>query len=49
MPSMNGGQLLDRVKTVNPSVKGILMSAFEMHDDIFKGCQSIDKFLSKTD
>jgi DNA-binding NtrC family response regulator len=47
MPSMNGAQLLDKVKMVNPDVKGILMSAFEMHDDLFKECHSIDKFLSK--
>jgi DNA-binding NtrC family response regulator len=47
MPSMNGGQLLDKIKTVNPDVKGILMSAFEIHDDIFKECRSIDKFMSK--
>ena len=47
MPSMNGAQLLDKIKEINPNVKPILVSAFEMHDDLFKDCHSIDKFLSK--
>ena len=47
MPSMNGAQLLEKVKDVNPEVKRILISAFEIHDDLFKDCQSIDKFLPK--
>ena len=47
MPSMNGAQLLDKIKEINPNVKRILVSAFEMHDDLFKDCHSIDKFLSK--
>jgi DNA-binding NtrC family response regulator len=47
MPSMNGAELLDRVKEIKPDVKRILVSAFEMHDDLFKDCHSIDEFLSK--
>ena len=47
MPSMNGVQLLDKIKEINPNVKRILVSAFEKHDDLFKDCHSIDKFLSK--
>ena len=47
MPSMNGAQLLDKIKEINPNVKRILVSAFEKHDDLFKDCHSIDKFLSK--
>ena len=47
MPSMNGAQLLDKIKEINPNVKRILVSAFEMNDDLFKDCHSIDKFLSK--
>ena len=35
MPSMNGVQLLDKVKEINPDVKRILVSAFDMHDDLF--------------
>ena len=47
MPSMNGVELLDKVREINPDVKRILVSAFEMNDDLFKDCHSIDKFLSK--
>ena len=47
MPSMNGVQLLDKVKETNPDVKRILVSAFDMHDDLFTNCHSIDIFLSK--
>jgi response regulator RpfG family c-di-GMP phosphodiesterase len=44
MPSMNGAELLDKV---NPDVKRILVSAFDMHDDLFTNCRSINIFLSK--
>ena len=47
MPSMNGVELLDKVREINPDVKRILVSAFEMNDDLFKDCHSIDEFLSK--
>ncbi len=47
MPSMNGVQFLDKVKKVNPEVKRILISAFDIDDDLFKVCHSIDKFLPK--
>ena len=47
MPSMNGAELLDKVREINPDVKRILISAFEMHDNLFKDCHSIDEFLSK--
>ena len=47
MPLMNGAQFLDKVKAVNPEVKRILISAFEIDDDLFKDCHSIDKFLPK--
>ena len=47
MPSMNGNQLLDKIKEINPNVKRILVSAFEIRDDLFRDCHSIDKFLSK--
>jgi DNA-binding NtrC family response regulator len=47
MPSMNGAELLDRVKEIKPDVKRILVSAFEMYDDSFKDCHSIDQFLPK--
>ena len=47
MPSMNGVEPLDKVKETNPDVKRILVSAFDMHDDLFTNCHSIDIFLSK--
>jgi two-component SAPR family response regulator len=47
MPLMNGVQFLDKVKAVNPEVKRILISAFDVDDDLFKDCHSIDKFLPK--
>jgi len=47
MPSMNGVELLDKVREINPDVKRILVSAFEMNDDLFKDCHTIDEFLSK--
>ena len=46
MPLMNGAQLLDRMKIINPEVKGILMTAFNVHDDFFES-HNFDKFLSK--
>jgi response regulator RpfG family c-di-GMP phosphodiesterase len=47
MPSLNGAQFLDKIKEVNPEVKRILISAFDIDDDLFKDCHSIDKFLPK--
>lgn len=47
MPLMNGAEFLDKVKAVNPEVKRILISAFEINDDLFNDCHSIDKFLAK--
>jgi CheY-like chemotaxis protein len=47
MPSMNGVQFLDKVKEVNPEVKRIMISAFEIDDDLFMDSNSIDKFLPK--
>ena len=47
MPFMDGIQFLDEVKEVEPNVKRILISAFDIEDEIFKGCNTIDKFLTK--
>ena len=47
MPSMTGVEFLDQVKKISPDVKRILVSAFDMQDDLFKECQCIDRFLSK--
>jgi response regulator RpfG family c-di-GMP phosphodiesterase len=47
MPSMNGIELLNKVKEINPGVARMLISAFEIQDEIFKNAQCIDKFLQK--
>jgi two-component SAPR family response regulator len=46
MPELNGVQLLNMVKQVNKSVKTILISAFEVQDQMFD-CNCIDKLLQK--
>jgi len=44
---MNGAEFLDRINEVQPGVKRILVSAFEMNDELFHNCHSIDTFLLK--
>ena len=36
MPGMNGIELLTRIKEIDGSVERVLISAFEIGDDIFK-------------
>jgi two-component SAPR family response regulator len=47
MPIMNGVELLKRVKDINPDVKTLLISAFELNDDLFGECSCVDKVLQK--
>lgn len=47
MPSMDGAELLKKVKTINPYVKTISISAFQVSDGVFHDCDCIDKFLQK--
>ncbi len=47
MPSMNGIELLNKVKEIDGGVSRILISAFEIQDEIFKSAKCIDKFLQK--
>ena len=47
MPSMNGIELLNKVKEIDGDVSRILISAFEIQDEIFKSTKCIDKFLQK--
>jgi DNA-binding NtrC family response regulator len=47
MPSMDGVELLTKVKTINPYVKTILITAFHISDEVFQNCNCIDKFLQK--
>ena len=47
MPTMDGIELLKKVKAINSSVKTILISAFDIDDKLFEGCKCIDKILQK--
>jgi DNA-binding NtrC family response regulator len=47
MPSMTGIELLDKMKKINSAVTRILMSAFEINNELFQECKCIDKFLQK--
>jgi len=47
MPSMNGIELLNKMKEIDGGVSRILISAFEIQDEIFKSAKCIDKFLQK--
>jgi DNA-binding NtrC family response regulator len=47
MPGMNGMQLLDKIKEINPTVKRMLISAFEINDNVFQEHKCVDKYLQK--
>ena len=47
MPTMTGMELLRKIKDVNPAVTTIMMSAFEIQDELFQECKCVDKFLQK--
>ena len=47
MPTMTGMELLSKIKDVNPAVTRIMMSAFEIQDELFQEYNCIDKFLQK--
>ena len=47
MPTMNGLELLTKVKAINPSVKTVLISAFDIDDKLFEECKCVDKILQK--
>ena len=47
MPIMNGMELLSKIKDVNPAVTRIMMSAFEIQDELFQEYKCVDKFLQK--
>ena len=47
MPSMTGIELLSKIKDVNPEVTRIMMSAFEIQDELFHEYNCVDKFLQK--
>ena len=47
MPTMTGMELLSKIKDVNPVVTRIMMSAFEIEDELFQQYKCVDKFLQK--
>ena len=47
MPTMTGMELLSKIKDVNPAITRIMMSAFEIQDELFQECMCVDKFLQK--
>ena len=47
MPEMTGIELLDKMKALNSAVTRILMSAFEIQDELFQEYKCVDKFLQK--
>ena len=44
---MTGMELLSKIKEVNPAVTSIMMSAFEIQDELFQECKCVDKFMQK--
>ena len=44
---MTGMELLSKIKEINPAVTRILISAFEIHDELFQEYNCVDKFLQK--
>lgn len=50
MPELNGIDLINKIKDSNPSVRTILMTAFEINDEVFKDYtkkEIINAFLQK--
>ncbi len=50
MPSLSGTQLAKKVKEINPNVKVVLMTGFEIRDDEFSKVfpsTSVDGFVQK--
>jgi DNA-binding NtrC family response regulator len=47
MPTMTGMELLSKIKDVNPVATRIMMSAFEIQDELFQEYKCVDKFLQK--
>ena len=47
MPIMTGMELLSKIKAVSPAVTRIMMSAFEIQDELFQKYKCVDKFLQK--
>ena len=46
MPTMTGIEVLCKMKEMNQAVRRILISAFEIQDDL-RDCNCVDQFLKK--
>ncbi len=49
MPGMTGIELLEKMKAINPAITKILMSAFEVNDELFQKSNCIHKIFAKAD
>ena len=47
MPTLDGMELLKKVKAISTSVKTILISAYAANDEVFEQCNCVDAFLQK--
>jgi DNA-binding NtrC family response regulator len=47
MPHITGLELLRKIRDVKPEIGTILISAFEIQDDLFQDCDCVDQFLQK--
>jgi response regulator RpfG family c-di-GMP phosphodiesterase len=47
IPEMDGIQLLKEIKAIKPSVKTLLVSTFEVENELLQQCSCIDTFLQK--
>ena len=47
MPTMTGMELLSKIKDVSPAATRIMMSAFEIQEELFQEYKCVDKFLQK--
>jgi DNA-binding NtrC family response regulator len=46
-PSITGIELLTKIQEINPRIKRILISAFDIQDEVSKNSECIDEFLPK--
>ena len=47
IPNMNGIELFKQIKDIKPLVKTVLISAFDVDDNLVKESKCVDKFLQK--
>jgi two-component system cell cycle sensor histidine kinase/response regulator CckA len=47
MPGMCGTEFFQKARKIKPTIPTILISAFEVEDNIFENCDCVNKFLQK--